>query len=121
MPGGVPARREKRPQVHRIDDRLRPEMQTAIVQDYADGIPLREVRERYGVSRHVVHTLARRGGVPLHQRRATPDEARRAAELYATGLSLTEVGRRIGVTARTVQRLLEQQGIPRRDTHGRSK
>lgn len=113
------ARPDSPPRNHRIDDRLKPDVQAAVVADYVTGLPLRTIQEWHGVSRYVIRVLASRADALPRQRRATTEVARRAAELYATGLSLAAVGREIGHDAGTVLRLLERQGVPRRDTHGR--
>ena len=69
---------------------------------YQDGLPVRTICERFGVSKDVVYGIRRRRGLPRRRAGMTDEQKAQAVELHARGVSAAAIGRQFGVNVKTV-------------------
>ncbi len=78
--------------------RLNASNRAALLDSYAEGVPVRELAATFGVHRGTVSELVRRAGVPV-RRPGLPERIRReAARLYEEGLTLPQVAAQLGIS-----------------------
>ena len=104
-PGPVSAKTDANAVVHTIVQRQR--HLTAAERDevarlYQDGLPVRTICERFGVSKDVVYGIRRRRGLPRRRAGMTDEQKVQAVELRARGVSAAAIGRQFGVNVKTV-------------------
>lgn len=73
-----------------------------VAQLYQDGLPVRTICERFGISKDVVYGIRRRRGLPRRQAGMTDEQKAQAVELHARGVSAAAIGRQFGVNVKTV-------------------
>jgi len=69
---------------------------------YQDGLPVRTICERFGISKDVVYGIRRRRGLPRRRAGMTDEQKVQAVELHARGVSAAAIGRQFGVNVKTV-------------------
>ena len=69
---------------------------------YQDGLPVRTICERFGVSKDVVYGIRRRRGLPRRRAGMTDEQKAQAVELRARGVSAAAISRQFGVNVKTV-------------------
>ena len=106
-------RRQKQKQT-----RLSSQELAAFCAAYQDGMPVRELAQRFKISQHTVSEHARRQGLLLHNRLLTPQEVEEAGRLYESGLSLMKIGRKLGRRGETVRQALMRSGVEIRKRNG---
>lgn len=90
-----------------------------LVAAYEAGATLRQLADRFGVTRQTVSNLLKRNGVTPRWGRLTSADVDEAERLYAQGLSLTRIGERLSVSDDTVRYQLKKRGVQMRDPHWR--
>ena len=86
---------------------------------YQQGVPVREICQRYDISRQQVSDLRNARGIPRRPRGLSDEQKHQAEQHYLAGRSCAAIGRQFGVHAETVRRYLHTTGItlrPRRST-----
>ena len=73
-----------------------------VAQLYQDGLPVRTICERFGISKDVVYGIRRRRGLPRRRAGMTDEQKAQAVELHARGVSAAAIGRQFGVNVKTV-------------------
>ena len=73
-----------------------------VAQLYQDGLPVRTICERFGISKDVVYGVRRRRGLPRRRAGMTDEQKAQAVELRARGVSAAAIGRQFGVNVKTV-------------------
>lgn len=73
-----------------------------VAQLYKDGLPVRTICERFGISKDVVYGIRRRRGLPRRRAGMTDEQKMQAVELRARGVSAAAIGRQFGVNVKTV-------------------
>ena len=58
-----------------------------VAQLYQDGLPVRTICERFGISKDVVYGIRRRRGLPRRRAGMTDEQKAQAVELHGTGVS----------------------------------
>jgi hypothetical protein avisC_08013 len=99
--------------------RLTPAQKDDVITLYQQGVPVREICQRYGISKQQVSDLRNAHGIPRRPRGLTDEQKRQAKQRYIAGQSCATIGRHFGVHAETVRRYLRTTGItlrPRRST-----
>ena len=99
--------------------RLTPAQKEEVITLYQQGVPVREICQRYDISRQQVSDLRDARGIPRRPRGLTDEQKRQAKQRYIGGRSCAAIGRQFGVHAETVRRYLHTTGItlrPRRST-----
>ena len=69
---------------------------------YQDGLPVRTICERFGISKDVVYGIRWRRGLPRRRAGMTDEQKAQAVELRARGVSAAAIGRQFGVNVKTV-------------------
>ena len=77
---------------------------------YQDGLPVRTICERFGISKDVVYGIRRRRGLPRRRAGMTDEQKVQAVELRARGVSAAAIGRQFGVNVKTVLAYLRAAG-----------
>jgi transposase len=90
---------------------------------YREGASLRQVGERFGVSKPVLSRLFKAAGLQIRPTRPADADRRIAAmyELYQRGASMREVAQEFGISNARVSKLFEQAGLQARGRGRRSK
>ena len=86
---------------------------------YQQGVPVREICQRYGISRQQVSDLRNARGIPRRPCGLSDEQKHQAEQHYLAGRSCAAIGRQFGVHAETVRRYLRTTGValrPRRST-----
>ena len=109
----------RRPRQHQR--RLRQDELDHLVADYLSGVKVKELAERYRITRQTVLEHMRRQSVPRLHPRLGPDEINEACDLYRSGKSLADIGAVFSVDPGTVRRALTKVAVPMRDPHGRER
>ena len=86
--------------------RLTPAQKDEVITLYQQGTPVREICQRYGISRQQVSDLRAARGIPCRPRGLTDEQKRQAEQHYLAGQSCATIGRQFGVHAETVRRYL---------------
>ncbi len=102
-------------QVHR---RLRPELVDDLVAAYDEGFTVRQLADRFGMSRETVSKILKRRGVTTRYRSLTADQTETALELYQSGLSLAKVGEEMAISRTALQNALIRTGVQLRPRRG---
>ena len=98
--------------------RLTPAQKDEVVVLYQQGVPVREICQRYGISRQQVSDLRNARGIPRRPRGLSDEQKRQAEQHYLAGQSCAAIGRQFGVHAETVRRYLHTAGIALRPRPG---
>ena len=98
--------------------RLTPAQKDEVITLYQQGVPVREICQRYGISRQQVSDLRNVRGIPRRPRGLSDDQKRQAEQHYLAGRSCATIGRQFGVHAETVRRYLTTTGIALRPRPG---
>ena len=98
--------------------RLTPAQKDEVITLYQQGTPVREICQRYGISRQQVSDLRAARGIPCRPRGLTDEQKRQAEQHYLAGQSCATIGRQFGVHAETVRRYLHTTGIALRPRPG---
>ena len=99
--------------------RLTPAQKDEVITLYQQGVPVREICQRYDISRQQVSDLRNARGILRRPRGLSDEQKRQAEQHYLAGQSCAAIGRQFGVHAETVRRYLHNTGItlrPRRST-----
>jgi lambda repressor-like predicted transcriptional regulator len=93
--------------------KLRPAEIDALVADYAAGMDLTELGNKYDLHRQTAKAHLERRGVVIRSELAAmePAQVAAAAQLYASGLSLKAVGAAFEVAPMTLNRYLRKAGV----------
>lgn len=103
--------------------RIKPDVEAAILSEYASGVSAGKLGEKYGLHRKTITIVVRRnGGQVLDQRAASgrppvdpSSYVDRVLELRDQGWSQLAIGRDVGMCQGTISRVLRQAGRPTRD------
>ena len=98
--------------------RLTPAQKDEVVVLYQQGVPVREICQRYGISKQQVSDLRNARGIPRRPRGLSDEQKRQAEQHYLAGQSCATIGRQFGVHAETVRRYLRTTGIALRPKPG---
>ena len=102
--------------------RIKPDVEAAIVSEYASGVSAGKLGKKYGIDRSSITKVVRRcGGIVLDQRVAggrPPIDpysyVERVVALRAQGLSQASIGKQVGICQSQISRVLKQAGEPTR-------
>lgn len=98
--------------VYRMNRKLSPDEQAALVAQYHSGASMLELAKKFECHRHTVMRLLRKAGVDIRpQKKMTPALVAQAAALYTQDHSLEEVGRLLGLEASTIGKALKRAGV----------
>ena len=98
--------------------RLTPAQKDEVITLYQQGTPVREICQRYGISRQQVSDLRAARGIPCRPRGLTDEQKRQAEQHYLAGQSCAAISRQFGVHAETVRRYLRTAGVALRPRPG---
>lgn len=98
--------------------RITPAQKDEVVTLYQQGVPVREICQRYGISRQQVSDLRNARGIPRRPRGLSDEQKRQAEQHYLAGQSCAAIGRQFGVHAETVRRYLRTTDITLRPRPG---
>ena len=98
--------------------RLTPAQKDDVITLYQQGVPVREICQRYGISKQQVSNLRNALGIPRRPRGLSDEQKRQAKQHYLAGQSCATIGRHFGVHAETVRRYLHTAGIALRPKPG---
>ena len=98
--------------------RLTPAQKDEVITLYQQGTPVREICQRYSISKQQVSDLRNARGIPCRPRGLTDEQKRQAEQHYLAGQSCATIGRQFGVHAETVRRYLRTTGIALRPKPG---
>lgn len=98
--------------------RLTPAQKAEVITLYQQGMPVREICQRYGISKQQVSNLRNALGIPRRPRGLSDEQKRQAKQHYLAGQSCATIGRHFGVHAETVRRYLHTAGIALRPKPG---
>lgn len=98
--------------------RLTPAQKAEVITLYQQGMPVREICQRYGISKQQVSNLRNALGIPRRPRGLSDEQKRQAKQHYLAGQSCATIGRQFGVHAETVRRYLHTAGIALRPRPG---
>ena len=98
--------------------RLTPAQKDEVITLYQQGVPVREICQRYGISRQQVSDLRNARGIPRRLRGLSDEQKRQAEQHYLAGRSCATIGRQFGVHAETVRRYLRTAGVALRPRPG---
>ena len=98
--------------------RLTPAQKDEVITLYQQGVPVREICQRYGMSRQQVSDLRNARGIPRRPRGLSDEQKRQAEQRYIAGQSCATIGRQFGVHAETVRRYLRTTGVALRARPG---
>ena len=87
---------------------------TDLAADFANGIKISGLIEKYGISRSSVYEHLKKNGVELDKNLLEEQRIDRAVELYQAGMTLVEVAKEIGSNRTSVREALKGRGVPRR-------
>ena len=97
---------------------LTPAQKDEVITLYQQGTPVREICQRYGISKQQVSDLRNARGIPRRPRGLTDEQKRQAEQHYLAGQSCATIGRHFGVHAETVRRYLRTTGVALRARPG---
>ncbi|AMD99764.1 hypothetical protein AXE84_10320 [Actinomyces oris] len=98
--------------------RLTPAQKDEVITLYQQSTPVREICQRYGISRQQVSDLRAARGIPCRPRGLSDEQKHQAEQHYLAGQSCATIGRQFGVHAETVRRYLHTTGIALRPRPG---
>ena len=98
--------------------RLTPAQKDEVITLYQQGTPVREICQRYGISRQQASDLRAARGIPCRPRGLTDEQKRQAEQHYLAGQSCAAISRQFGVHAETVRRYLRTAGVALRPRPG---
>ena len=98
--------------------RLTPAQKNEVITLYQQGTPIREICQRYGISRQQVSDLRAARGIPCRPRGLSDEQKRQVKQRYIAGQSCATIGRHFGVHAETVRRYLHTTGVALRPRPG---
>ena len=99
--------------------RLTPAQKDEVITLYQQGVLVREICQRYGISKQQLSDLRKARSIPRRPRGLNDEQKRQAERRYLAGRSCAAIGRQFGVHAETVRRYLRTTGValrPRRST-----
>lgn len=98
--------------------RLTPAQKDDVITLYQQGVPVREICQRYSISKQQVSDLRNARDIPCRPRGLTDEQKRQAEQHYLAGQSCATIGRQFGVHAETVRRYLRATGVALRPRPG---
>lgn len=98
--------------------RLTPAQKDDVITLYRQGVPVREICQRYGISKQQLSDLRKARGIPRRPRGLNDEQKRQAEQHYLAGQSCATIGRQFGVHAETVRRYLHTTGVALRPRPG---
>ena len=98
--------------------RLTPAQKDEVITLYQQGTPVREICQRYDISKQQVSDLRNARNIPRRPRGLSDKQKRQAEQHYLAGRSCATIGRQLGVHAETVRRYLTTTGITLRPRPG---
>ena len=98
--------------------RLTPAQKNEVITLYQQGVPVRDICQRYSISKQQVSDLRNARGIPRRPRGLSDEQKRQAEQHYLAGQSCAAIGRHFGVHAETVRRYLHTTGIALRPGPG---
>lgn len=98
--------------------RLTPAQKDEVITLYQQGVPVRDICQRYGISRQQVSDLRNARDIPRRLRGLSDEQKRQAEQRYLAGQSCATIGRQFGVHAETVRRHLRTTGVALRARPG---
>lgn len=98
--------------------RLTPAQRDEVITLYQQGVPVREICQRYGISKQQVSDLRKARSIPHRPRGLNDEQKRQAEQHYLAGQSCATIGRQFGVHAETVRRYLRTTDITLRPRPG---
>ena len=99
--------------------RLTPAQKDEVITLDQQGVLVREICQRYGISKQQLSDLRKARSIPRRPRGLNDEQKRQAERRYLAGRSCAAIGRQLGVHAETVRRYLRTTGValrPRRST-----
>lgn len=107
-----------RNRVHKLEQRLAPEVIAQLVAEYEAGTPTTKLTEQFGLSKGAVLKLLHEAGASMRQQALSERELAEARLLYESGLSLVAVGERVSRHHTTVHLALRRAGVAMRPRKG---
>ena len=98
--------------------RLTPAQKDEVITLYQQGVLVREICQRYGISKQQVSDLRNAHGIPRRPRGLSDEQKRQAEQHYLAGQSCAAISRQFGVHAETVRRYLRTAGVALRPRPG---
>ena len=98
--------------------RLTPAQKDEVITLYQQGVPVREICQRYDISRQQVSDLRNARGITRRPRGLSDEQKRQAEQRYIAGQSCAAIGNQFGVHAETVRRHLRTTGVALRARPG---
>ena len=98
--------------------RLTPAQKDEVITLYQRGVPVREICQRYSISKQQVSDLRNARGIPCRPRGLSDEQKHKAEQHYLAGRSCATIGRQFGVHAETVRRYLRTTGVALRARPG---
>lgn len=68
-----------------------------VLEEYAAGVPVKEIASRFGIYRGTVWKIVTSAGQPTRSHKLSPAVREEIRRLYESGLTLAEVTRKLGV------------------------
>lgn len=84
-----------------------------VVQDYKDGMPVRDIETKYGCSRQTILRYARLAGLPKRPKPSFAEKAPAALALLDQNKPLAEIAARLGTSQAWVSYLAKAHGKSR--------
>lgn len=101
--------------------RLRSSELSQLRSEYLSGVEVKQLAQRFGITRQTVVELMHREGVPRRYPKLGHETVSEAASLYRSGWSLAAIGEALFVDPGTVRPSLIAHGIRMRDPQGRER
>ena len=98
--------------------RLTPAQKDEVITLYQQGVLVRKICQRYGISKQQLSDLRKARSIPRRPRGLNDEQKRQAERRYLAGQSCAAIGRQFGVHAETVRRYLHTTGITLRPRRG---
>lgn len=102
------------PRVHKLDQRLEPDVLARLIADYESGVSSTELQRTYRLSKGSVLKLLGESGVAKRRKPLAEDEVAGMSELYTQGCTIREIAAEVGHAKTTVQDALERSGVEMR-------
>lgn len=104
-------RSEPRPKIHKLEQRLAPEVGEELATAYRAGASTADLRRRFGLSQPSVLKLLAGHGVETRHQRFAEEDALSAVALYQEGQTMMQLAEKFGVNIKTIRRALVRHGV----------
>jgi hypothetical protein len=103
--------------VHKLAQRLTPELRAQIADDYRAGLSSDDLTEKYSLGKGPVLKLLHEQGVVMRRSDITESEIGQAIQLYADGWSCARIATQLNRRPSTVWSMLTRAGVKLRGPH----